>query len=219
MRDFSTNAGIPETTLVSLHFFASILQKAPDGQMLGQIAGERLFESFAEWPCFDNHCLPDFDSANAIKRLCEDAKSHAQNIGSWQRELAEDHLRLFSGPNPAAPPWESVWREKDGLLFGEQTEKVRNFYLDFGLGSANAGREPEDHLGLEIAFVAWLGGTEQKSLSGRDPSRALAAFMNDHLLCWQEACLARAAQNAASEFYRQNCLLCSLALKNVLPAG
>lgn len=67
-----------------------------------------------------------------------------------------EFMRLFVGPlAPAAPPWESYFRDPDQVLFGEVTLSVREFYRACGL--AHDGRlneEADDHISLELDFMA-----------------------------------------------------------------
>lgn len=92
------------------------------------------------------------------------------------------------------------------LLFGEQTRNVSNTYLDWRMRIANASREPEDHLGLELSFVAFLlqtiheGDPATVSLKGISASEELRAFLENHLMAWAGDCLAKAATEAATPF-------------------
>ena len=137
--------------------------------------------------------------------------------------LHQEHLLLFSGPAPLAPPWESVWREKERLLFGEQTVLVRQCYNEWGLELVDAGRSPEDHLGFELAFVvhllqAWAArgvqGTQDTGGAQSDAKilEALTDFLDEHLLQWAEPCLRQVMKSATLPFYRGVGLLCLDAL-------
>ena len=118
---------------------------------------------------------------------------------------------------PAAP-WESVWREKDRLLFGRKTQEVRDCYREWGIAAERDGHEPEDHLGLELAFILFLvqnmGGVIASS-QGQSPEAALAAFMDGHILAWAGDCLKKTSECASTVFYREMSALCCLLLGNV----
>jgi putative dimethyl sulfoxide reductase chaperone len=97
--------------------------------------------------------------------------------------LREDWEVLFEGPGPiAAPPWESVYRTTDQVLFGPTTLAVRKAYQRWGfsLGDA-AGHEPEDHIATELEFLVRLLAAE-----AAEPRAAAERkhFVQEHLLRW-----------------------------------
>jgi TorA maturation chaperone TorD len=118
--------------------------------------------------------------------------------------LAEAHLndyhRLFLGPGHIlAPPWESVYRSDEHVLFGHTTLEVREAYRQMGFVVANS-EEPDDHIGLELLFVAILS---EKSAAGDSASRhARDAFFGQHLLQWVPIFCADVAGHAATNLYR-----------------
>ena len=95
-------------------------------------------------------------------------------------ELRLDYTRLFMGPGQVlAPPWESVYRSPKRLLFQEPTAQVRVFYRRHGLEVPRLNQEPDDHFGLELAFMAVLAertvaavGKSGRSLSQTGAARA-----------------------------------------------
>jgi TorA maturation chaperone TorD len=126
-----------------------------------------------------------------------------------ETNLRAEHLRLFGGVREGygpPPPYESLHR--DGRMFGESTEAVMAHYRGNGISLADEGAGPEDHLGLELRFLALLCHAE--SLRWRDGDRpggrrALAAqqaFIEQHLQAWvPEYCRTLRAE-AGSPFYR-----------------
>ena len=72
-------------------------------------------------------------------------------------ELRDDYTRLFIGPGKVlAPPWESPYIQKERVIFQVDTLKVREWYQRYGLESIRKYKEPDDHIGLELAFTAHL---------------------------------------------------------------
>jgi TorA maturation chaperone TorD len=219
--------------MLGLRFFSRILLAPPEADLLRPILQERLWQDLRAWACFA--CPPggaeEFDPQAAIDRLNAAYTAPASastslppledgTLDALLLELRLDHLALFSGPTPKAAPWESVWRERDKLLFGEQTEKVRQAYLDWNLDTEASGREPEDHLGLEMAFALFLlqavsQNPPPRSRRGLTPEAALAVFLDAHILAWAGPCLQTAGQNAATVFYRETAPLCLLLLRNL----
>lgn len=129
--------------------------------------------------------------------------------GGALERLADDYTRLFVGPGPLpAPLWESAWRGPERLLFGPQTLEVRSWYARFGLAAPQAGREPDDHLGLEFLFMAHLCGlAEGHGAESGTALDAAAGFLDQHLLRWAPECLAGAAAAAATDYYQGIALL------------
>ena len=128
--------------------------------------------------------------------------------GEGLAALDADFNRLFVGPGPLlAPPWESAQRGVDRLLFGPSTLEVRAWYARFGLEAPNRGREPDDHLGLELGFLAHLCERGQ-ALVAKDPAalaerlRALDAFLDQHVLAWAPGFLEQILGAARTEYYR-----------------
>jgi TorA maturation chaperone TorD len=53
-------------------------------------------------------------------------------------------------------PWASVYLSKERLIFDENTLAVRRFYRDWKLETVHYKKEPDDHIGLELEFMAIL---------------------------------------------------------------
>lgn len=96
---------------------------------------------------------------------------------------AEAHTRLFL---IELPPYESAFCGVDGLLGGEIATSVRAARADAGLGDAL--EEEPDHLGAELAWLAFLTGAEADAR--RDKVDVVhirelqRAALDHHLLRW-----------------------------------
>ncbi len=118
--------------------------------------------------------------------------------GNFGEELGEtisvEFTRLFRGVKPhysPPPPYESVYREESGSVFGESTVAVHQKYLHFGLGlPERVSGEPPDHVSFELEFMhhlcskeaeAWDGGNKEEAL---EMMRAEEEFLREHLLAW-----------------------------------
>ncbi len=212
--------------VVALQFCSRIFQNSPDEDMLRGIIGGGLLQDFGSWACFRPSEQADKlwgralapQSGTAALAAAYPAEAAQGSCRALYLDLHMDHLALFSGPQPAAAPWESVWREKDRLLFGRRTQEVRDCYREWGIAAEQDGHEPEDHLGLELAFMLFLVqhmGTAVASGQGQSPEAALAAFMDAHVLAWTGDCLKKASECATTVFYREMPPLCCLLLGNV----
>jgi TorA maturation chaperone TorD len=85
---------------------------------------------------------------------------------------------------------------------------VRHWYQRFGLEPASAAREPEDHLGLELTFIAQLAAQGLQALDSQQPAEVvelLAAqrqFVAEHPLQWVPTWSRLVDQQARTEFWR-----------------
>lgn len=220
--------------IITLYICSKLLQNAPDQDFLTKIRNDELFsawplepvspearEALAElaqvygqvYAQTNGGAVADTERAGA-GGIAKDITGQTGNDAALAAEaqlLHQEHLLLFSGPGPLAPPWESVWREKERLLFGEQTVLVRQCYNEWGLELVDAGRSPEDHLGFELAFVVHL----LQAQAARPDAKILEAltdFLDEHLLQWAEPCLRQVMKSATLPFYRGVGLLCLDAL-------
>ena len=124
-------------------------------------------------------------------------------------EAADDHLRLFGGALPAlASPHESVYRSDEHLLFGEVTIEVRAAYARYGVAAPAGGRPADDHIGLELAFVAHHALAALDAIEAGDEAAAeqisddLRAFCADHLLTWVRPFAQHVVREASTDLYR-----------------
>jgi TorA maturation chaperone TorD len=123
--------------------------------------------------------------------------------------LLVDHRDLFEGPDHVlACPYESVYLSDEHLTFEQQTLNVRAFYNRFGVEAPSVGKEPDDHLGLELSFVSHLCVLALDAIEAGDDDAETAIiasigdFLEQHLLRWVDGCLDRVIQNATTDFYR-----------------
>jgi len=129
-------------------------------------------------------------------------------------QLRADYTRLFIGPDRVlAPPWESVHRSVDRLLFQEQTLQVREWYRRFGLEVANIYREPDDHVALELALLSHVAGLAAKAAEDRDEAALLRLidaerdFLAQHPVNWVPEWSEMVVRQARTVFYRGVALL------------
>ena len=129
-------------------------------------------------------------------------------------DLQSDYTRLFIGPGRVlTPPWESVYFSEERLTFQESTLQVREWYRRFGLQSDKLYQEPDDHIGLELEFVAHLAKQALLALEQNDQATFDAAidaqkkFMSEHLGRWALGWCAQVEAQAQTDFYRGIALL------------
>ncbi len=128
--------------------------------------------------------------------------------GEEFKNLKSDQLRLLIGIDRVlAPVWESVYFNENRLVFQQQTLQVREWYARFNLQIERFNREPDDHIGLELNFVAQLASRalqalEEDSKSFEELLQAQREFLSDHLLRWGPAWAKLVKQHAETDFYR-----------------
>ena len=126
-----------------------------------------------------------------------------QALADLRSELAanpseEDIYTLWSDQNTLygitgsaqLPPFESVHRCDDGLVFDDETVQVRRYYGAMGFQAPHLGQEPDDHIGLEMDFASkcllkaadcFAGGDQEQ---GEQTMGVLCGFSGEHLLTW-----------------------------------
>ena len=124
-------------------------------------------------------------------------------------EIREDYLRLFSGLRKTlAPPWESVYLSPGRRVFQEPALAVRRAYLEAALAHDQMFQVPDDHLSLELEFVASLAAraaAAQESGDTAEADRAAATqrqFVAEHLGRWVSAFADDVRLHARTEFWR-----------------
>lgn len=146
-----------------------------------------------------------------------ETKKGLELLGDWDDQISEqefekikrDHFYLFLGVGkPLAPVWESVYFSESRLLFQEQTLEVRKWYARYGLEVERVGHEPDDHIGLELSFVAHLATLAALALEKNNQAEAeelLQAqrdFLSHHLLRWAMDWAELVQKHASTNFYR-----------------
>ena len=157
---------------------------------------------------------PDVIAALAALRTWSE-QQRAGLSGAAFDEIRVDYTRLFIGPGVViAPPWESVHFSEERLTFQQQTLEVREWYRRFGLQAEKIYQEPDDHIGLQIEFVAHLARRGLAAVEQHDSAaleialQAQRDFMTEHLFRWAPAWSDLVEKNAQTDFYRGMAQLC-----------
>ncbi len=123
--------------------------------------------------------------------------------------LRTDNTRLFVGIEKVlAPMWESVYFSEKRMVFQEETLQVRNWYRRFKLESEKLYQEPDDHIGLELAFVAFLAQLGFEALEQNDEAafqhavEAQRFFLSEHVCKWVFHWCELVDQHSRTNFYR-----------------
>lgn len=136
----------------------------------------------------------------------EELNSIAALIRTASAEPLDDaYQRLFIGPYALpAPPWGSVYLDKENVLFGDSTLALREWMSERRIDVLLRQNEPEDHFGLMMMMAAWLAELQPEEL---------AEFLEIHLLPWAFRYLELMEQGAEHPFYQGIARLATLALR------
>lgn len=151
-----------------------------------------------QWPLADTE-----EAQLGVQRL-----RRSRELGEDAETIRRDHDRMYGvSATAVVPPYESVHRGTDGLVFDEQTLAVRDAYRSLGLSAPRLNREPDDHIGLEFDFVAQalvmaLDADEAGTADPQVPVQAARDFVRDHLATWAPQMLQVLEERAATEFVR-----------------
>jgi TorA maturation chaperone TorD len=200
-----------ETLLLGV--LGKALQSNPDKQWLQSLIEQDIF------------------SESPLESKCPELEAGLIHLQSWSREnqggmsneqfmqLQADYTRLFVGPgNIATPCWESVYFNEDRMVFQIQTLQVRQWYRRFGLEPEKLYNEPDDHIGLELSFLAYLAQLGLQALNENDEGRfkqilqAQRQFILEHPLKWVADWSALVNRHAKTDFYHGLALLAHGAL-------
>lgn len=123
-------------------------------------------------------------------------------------ELQSDYSGLFiCADKLTAPPWESVYRSKERLVMQDDTLKIRKFYRKYGLLMEHDHTEPDDHIGYELLFTAFLTQKMLRASEAGDHStfqkyqEGRLSFLSEHLLQWSLLFCSQVDRYVKTKFY------------------
>ncbi|RMG38915.1 MAG: dehydrogenase [Gammaproteobacteria bacterium] len=116
-------------------------------------------------------------------------------------ELAADYADIYLNHSIQASPMESVWLDEDGLVMQEPMFQVREWYQRYGLAAENWRVRPDDHLVLQLQFLAHLAQNAPASEEAGEHLSEMARFMDEHLLRWIGQFAERVVARCGTPFY------------------
>ncbi|WP_058910079.1 TorD/DmsD family molecular chaperone [Entomohabitans teleogrylli] len=154
---------------------------------------QRLLSSAGEWSQ-----LYSWSDPQAVQTLC----SGLISPGNYPFSV------LFEGQGTMeAPPWGSVYQDKDNLLMGVSAVQYHQFLLENGLALDSPVNEPDDQFGLMLLAMAAL--LEQEKFA------AATTLLEQHLLPWAYRYLERLQRNSVSDFYARLATLAEMFLRDL----
>lgn len=128
----------------------------------------------------------DSPLAEGLREMQGYLEDRGTGEGSLEALLVE-MTHLFEGPGrPAAPPYASYYLH-GGLLMGPPAGAARQIYLDWLLAPAGETHLPDDHIAVELSFLAHLAH-EAAVTSDPEGVRTMLAtsqtFLQQHVQPW-----------------------------------
>jgi TorA maturation chaperone TorD len=189
--------------ILLLRLLGKALYNEPDRKWLEELIAQQIF---SEIPFGDEQ--PEIIRGFELLQGWSQANANGLSEADFA-ELKMDFTRLFIGLDVHhTAPWESVYFNRERLVFQEQTIQVREWYARFGLQSENFGKEPDDQIGLEMLFIAHLASLALQAIEQNDETKlneilqAQQDFLSEHLLRWGPVWAKLVKQHAATDFYR-----------------
>ena len=155
-------------------------------------------EAGKEWPFVE-----DQKAAVCIREMQE-----GLTPGFEDQALYWEYRRLFVGPQKkAAPPWGSVYMDREQVIFGATTMKLHDWMRHNGIGvKKGTSDEPEDHLGTLLLMMAYIA---------RNKPEVLVEYLQLHVLTWSSHFLELMENEAHHPFYYGLASLARLSLEGI----
>lgn len=208
------------TTLEAYRLFFDALGKSlyifPTQEFLQSVVTKKVFE---EMP-IESEDESFMHGANLLRSWSE--AQHGTLSNEHFHEVRIDATRLFAGTQTmAAPPWESVYFNKERMIFQKETLQVREWYLHYELQITQLNHEPEDHIGLELDFVAHLLKCAMEAFENGNKNQAdeilyeTYQFIAEHPIRWIHQWAQQVQETATTDYFLGIALLVPAALDDL----
>lgn len=165
-------------------FFLEDPRKGNIQEAFNAIAALDPNEAAEEWP---------FVEVATVQPLLQQMREGAAS-GSDAEELMWEYRRLFVGPAvKPAPPWGSVYTDRECVVFGRSTLALRAWLREKGIERLGDERSPEDHIGLLLLLMAWIADNKPE---------LLGEYLRLHVLTWSSHFLEQLVEIAQHPFYQ-----------------
>ena len=127
---------------------------------------------------------------------------------SSENELALEYARLFVGPfELKAPPYGSLYIDREKRVMGDSTVAVMKLYQEAGLDISEDFRELPDHVAVELEFMYYLIFKEIEALEKFEKETAMRylklqdTFKHEFLGKWIALFCKKIKDEAENNFY------------------
>jgi TorA maturation chaperone TorD len=150
------------------------------------------------------------EMAEGFKSIANFASNiRKEDLDRLQLELAAEYAGLFLGVWQTPPhPSESAYMSTDHLIMQKPRDDVMMLYRAMGFEKVKEFTEPEDHIALELQFMANLcekATAAMKNQNQADARKYLETqrdFLNQHLVKWVPRLVADILKGGRREFYK-----------------
>lgn len=205
--------------LANRYYLYKLLQRIfgdePNAELMQIAAGQHSQEALLLLLDEDEH---QFDAY--FELLTQLREGLADDAEGTLDKLKDEYTYLLIGPNKLpAPPWESVYLTKERTIFQESTLNVRRIYLGYNFLPVNYPHEADDHIALELDFMAHLAELSQGRFEEENTEEVKKllldqkAFLDEHLLVWIGDFAEQIQQGKTQYFYPQMAALTEQVLK------
>lgn len=133
----------------------------------------------------------------------------SRNLEQTRLELAAEYADLFLGLAGKPPhPSESAYVSEAHLVMGHPRDEVLDAYRKAGLDKAKEFTEPEDHIALELNFMALLcqrivDAVEKRTCEkARESLKIQKGFIENHLARWVPQLTKDIVEQSEVDFYK-----------------
>lgn len=123
-------------------------------------------------------------------------------------DLATEFAYLFLGVGGrySAPPYQSSYSDKSGLLFQQSTAEMEAVLRKLDVSVVNDLKEPPDHIAIQLSVMAELADKSVNAgagemVAGADLVEQQVDFIDRHLLSWTPGFRDDCILNDKGEFY------------------
>jgi TorA maturation chaperone TorD len=175
----------------------------PDIEFLTKLAGSKTREVLAIFSQGEG------EYGCALEKLYAVLYEGLEDSEAFETKLENNFTRLFIGPgNVEAAPWESLYMGNESTLFQLSTLEVRKVYVAQGFIPRQYPNVADDHIALELDFMAALAKRAEVSFVEGDYQRAAEYlvvskdFLEQRLLVWVPTFVRTLHAAKSSYFYR-----------------
>jgi TorA maturation chaperone TorD len=195
-----------------------------------------IYSDLARCFYYPHEDISEFFSSGGLKshrslyQLVEiDPDTFLNGLETWPRdagkdfivELQKEYTRLFvtSRPNVPAPPYGSLYLEKEGMIWGKTTRELVKMYALAGLIVSEEFKDLPDHFAVELEFAFYLirekmaalglsPGEENQEGINPDPERTELIssienqFLENYLLKWGSKFMDNILSSTDNFFYK-----------------
>jgi TorA maturation chaperone TorD len=204
----SQGAVLPTPTFSELRDIAEII--AEDAESLAALHDRELTKDLiaalreAQFPA-GLSLLPAAPEAVAARQAIANALHSLPEIpdSTTLDDLAAEYAAIYHTGAYGVSPCESFWTDDDHLVCQASMFQLREIYAATGLAAADWRQRPDDHLVLQLLYIAHA----VRRATERDDWQTLARMLDEHPLCWIQDFAVRVATRSNAPFYAGLALL------------